>query len=168
VPALSSKLISFFVPSDEAFLAALGRVTVTHSHMDYALRMMVKSLTDVGIEEALDATEGMPAKALRERIGKLARKRLVDGAALVRLQALVQRAGRLTERRNEFSHSLIAKGLDEEEPHMRGRGRTLKPLPEKEELDELAVSLWEMTRELNEQRLHGFIAEALQKQKAQN
>ena len=72
--------ITFHVPGDLAFLQAVARVTICHAHLDYALRMCIKSLTGLGIEEALDATELEGSRMLRERIRKLARTRLGEGA----------------------------------------------------------------------------------------
>jgi hypothetical protein len=49
--------IRFHIPEDPAFLQALARVSVCHGHLDYSLRMCVKTFANVTIEEALAATQ---------------------------------------------------------------------------------------------------------------
>jgi hypothetical protein len=46
----------FHITDDQALLAAIGAVTLRHSQLDYALRMPIKTLVEVGIGEAMDAT----------------------------------------------------------------------------------------------------------------
>jgi hypothetical protein len=72
----------------------------------------VKTITHITIREALDATERQSSAALRARVRKLARQKVGEGDALVRLDALLARAGRATKRRNELLHALWAAQLD--------------------------------------------------------
>jgi hypothetical protein len=87
-------------------LAAIGAIALRHGQLDNALRMTIKDLTGVDQTEALDATVRDGSGELRERIRKLARQRLGDGAALVRLQALLTRVRRATDKRNELMHAV--------------------------------------------------------------
>jgi hypothetical protein len=148
------------MPDDPALLAAVGRVALRHAHLDNALRMTIKSLTNVSVEEALDATEFEGSGALREHVLKLARKRLGDGAALVKLQALLARTKRATEDRNDLIHSLWGQPLDGK-PVKRTRDHRWKQLPTVDELNALQKDIEAITNELNRERLHGWLAEAL-------
>src|ERR1700733_7993586 len=95
----------FHVPDDLQFLAAWARVSIRHAHLEYSLRMMVRTLEGLSIQEALDATAHTGPGKLRKRILKLARRRLGDGAALIRLQAILERSRQASERRNVLLHN---------------------------------------------------------------
>jgi hypothetical protein len=78
-----------------------------HTHLDHILRMLIKTLAEVTVEVALNATETDGSAALRDRIKKLAKQRLGEGAALLGVQDMVERCSRVTERRNTLIHSTI-------------------------------------------------------------
>jgi hypothetical protein len=157
-----SKQIYMGLPSDQRILAAVGTIAIRHGQLDYALRMMVKSLTGVSIGEALDATDREGAGDLRDRIKALARKRFGQTPVLVRVQAVITRAGRATSRRNELLHGLWAKELDG--PDVMGDPRVgFADAPSLEQLNGVADEIYEIARTLNHERLDGFIHEALQK-----
>ena len=65
----------FYVPSND-ILCELGRVQVLHSHLDHTLRLAIKRMLGISIDDPgyWNETRGMPA-ALRERakehVGKL-------------------------------------------------------------------------------------------------
>ena len=157
---MANKIV-FSLPDDPALLAAVGRVAIRHGQLDHVLRMMVKTLTGITIEEALDATERQGSAALRGRVRKLAKQKLGEGEALVRLDALLARAGRVTKRRNELLHSLWAHQLDGQGV-MRGDDGKWYDHPAIAELDALVSSLEEVAWELNGARLEGFLKEALE------
>lgn len=150
------------VPDDPGLLAALGTVALRHAHLEHVLRMTIKTLANVSIEEALDATAFEGSRTLRERIRKLARRRLGEGPALVKLEALLERARRATEERNDLLHSPWAQILDGD-MQIRTLDHGWKPLPTVAELGELEVELASLVKELNDARLRGYIFEALQK-----
>jgi protein-arginine kinase activator protein McsA len=154
-------MITFHVPSDQRLLAAFGEVALRHEHMNYALRMTIKSLTAVTPSEALAATMYESSAQLRDRVRKIARRRLGDGAALVRLQAMLAECRRLTEKRNDLVHGLWAQELDGE-AHVRDGLGDIRPLPTAEELQNLASELERHTARLNIERLESFLVEALQ------
>jgi hypothetical protein len=160
-----TRFIHFDHNLEPAFLQAIGEVSISHGQLDHMLKMMVKTLTDVTVEDALEATERASAAALRKRVYKLARKRLGDGAALVKLEALLERARRATGSRNEIIHNVVGRELDRE-PLMRRPGNRWGPIPTVDELRALAGELRTVAGQLNHARLHGFLDEALKAQKA--
>jgi hypothetical protein len=131
---MSTRMISPHLPVDPEFLRAFAQLTIAHAHLDHMLRMTVKTVADVSIGQALDATKYDGSRALRERIRKLARQSLGASRALVLLQALLQRCERATARRNEFVHNIIAKELDGDVFVMTDDNQW-KPLPTAPELD---------------------------------
>ncbi len=157
-------MITFHVPEDKELLAAFGEVALVHEHLNYILRMTIKTLAGLPPQEALDATVADGSRQLRKRINKLARQRLGEGEPLLKLQALLARCERATEKRNEFVHSVWAKELDGE-PQRRGSNQQWQPLPTKKELLALAKEIQELTMMLNTARLDGFLSEALKKRK---
>jgi hypothetical protein len=122
--------------------------------------MAVKTLTNTTIPEAIDATERQSSRDLRERARRLARKRIGEGDALVRLDALLERARRATDRRNELLHGLWAQELDGGSV-MRGRGLEFEPIPTVQNLEVVADALAQIAKDLNFARLDGFLRDAL-------
>jgi hypothetical protein len=155
-----AKMMFFHVPEDPRLLAAFGEVALRHEHLSHILRMTIKTLAGLEVAEALDATAFDGASVLRERIRKLAKQRLGEGSPLLRLQALLERCRQATERRNDFVHSVWAQELDGE-PMRRNGAKLWLPIPTVEQLQALSRELLELTSQINEARLEGFIREAL-------
>jgi hypothetical protein len=155
-------MMMLHIPSDKDLLAAFGEVALRHEHLSHILRMTIKTLARLRVDEALDATAYDGARELRERVRRLARQRLGEGEPLLKLQALLERCRRATERRNELMHGIWAKELDGEAVR-RGTDHTWHPLPTREELTALASELQNLSEALNTARLDGFLSEALEK-----
>jgi len=153
-------MITFHVPPDRELLAAFGEIDLRHEHLNYILRMTIKTLAGLTPRDALDATAYESSKRLRERIRKLARQKLGEGAPLLMLEALLQRCQRLTDKRNVLVHSVWANELDGE-AQIRMADHTNRPLPTIGELAELSKEIRHVTDSLNQARLEGFLREAL-------
>jgi hypothetical protein len=87
-------------------------------------------------------------------VRKLARKRFGESQTLVHLDALLTRARRATERRNELLHALWAHELDGD-PVMRSVGSEFRPIPAVRELEEVAGEMARITDEIMEARRSG-------------
>lgn len=148
------------LPEDERLLAAVGRVAILNSLLDRILRMTVKSIEGITIEQALDATRGQGASELRKTIRKLAQKKLGMCSELMRLRAILGRAERATDHRNELIHRVWSQRLDGDAGLLDDRGH-LMPIPTVGELDARAAELQAVAKELNDARLEGFLKEAL-------
>lgn len=96
-------MMTLHVPSDKELLAAFWEVALRHEHLTHILHMTIKTLARLRVDEALDATAYDGARELRQRIRRLARRRLGEGEPLLKLQALLERCCRATERRNELN-----------------------------------------------------------------
>ena len=79
---MTAKMITFHVPDDKELLAAFGEIALRHEHLNHILRMTIKSLADLTPAEALAATKYEGSRQLRDRIRKIARRRLGDPASL--------------------------------------------------------------------------------------
>ena len=158
---MSTKMIVFDIPKDPDFLQAFAHVSLTHAHLDYSLRMCVKTLADVSVHEALEATEYAGSKRLRDRIRKLAKMRLGEGTALVKLQSLLKRCAAASADRNELIHNIVARDQDSEEFQIRSSDHSWRELPKADELFTLAQRLTALAVELNHARLAGWLRLAL-------
>src|SRR5665213_2928017 len=114
-----AKFTQFHLPPPP-YLQALGAVAVHHAHLDRMLQMAIKTLAEVTPQVAIDATEFQGSAILRERILTLARKGWGEGQPLIRLQALMRRCAVLTDRRNDWTHSICGKEEDGEPTLVRG------------------------------------------------
>jgi hypothetical protein len=159
-------MIYLHIPNDPAVVAALGRIAIRHGQLDYILRMTIKSLAGISIKDALDATARLGSRDLRLRVGKLAKQRLGDGEALLRLEAILQRAAKATDKRNEVLHSLWAHELDGAPVIRNEDDHSFRAIPTPIELDDVADNLAAIATELNDTRLRGFLFEALAKKRA--
>ena len=155
-------MIMFHVPEDRDILAAYGELGLRHEHLTYILRMTIRTLARLEISEALDATAYDGAALLRDRIRKLARHRLGEGEPLLKLQAILERCKRATEKRNDLIHSVWAKELDGETVR-HGNDHKWQSIPTVQELKTLGNEIYALTESLNSARLDGFLSEALEK-----
>jgi hypothetical protein len=154
--------ITFAIPDDPKVQAAFGLVSMRHTQLDHILRMLLKSLSGVSVEQALAATSWTGSAELRERARKLARRRLGECAALIRLQALLKACEIATRKRNELIHNVIVREVDgADDVLMRDGDGKLKPPPTVEELNALADELVRLTLEINDARLNGWLKEAM-------
>lgn len=149
------------IPDDPDLLAAIGRVTVRHTQLDYMLRMAIKSLLKVRVQEALDATVRTGSAELRRRVLRLAKHKLGDGRPYVELEALIERCRRATEKRNVLVHAMFAGNLDTEQYYVRTEDHQWEAPPSADELVNLSRELLMLANEVNFARLEGFLHEAL-------
>lgn len=154
-------MMVYHMPEDMTLLAAIAKVAIRHGQMDYALRMVIKSVSGVGIKAALDATERTTSAQLRVRILKLAKLRLPDGPARLRLEGIMEDCRRLAAERNHLLHALWAAD-SEGQAYFRSEGHSWRTIPEAGELERLADQMHESTKRLHFERLEGFLKEALE------
>lgn len=158
------KMIVLGLPTDEKLLAIFGSLTIRHGQLDYALRMMIKSLGNFSIEEALNGTARQGSAELRKRIEKFAKNRFGEGETLLKIQSLLERSRQASEKRNDFIHSLWAQELDGQHV-IRNEDHSWTSIPTSEELEKLTKEILDLIHEFNQSRLDGFISKALKKQK---
>lgn len=156
----NNKMIYMGIPQDKNIQAGFGILAIRSGQLDYALRMTIKSLAKLSPEEALDATVWEGSKQLRKRINKLATQRLGEGSSLLKLQAILERANRATDKRNKYVHSLWAQELDGPAV-IRNNDHSWEPVPSAQELEKLANDIHTITQELNTARQVGFLSVAL-------
>ena len=154
------QMMTFHVPSNRGILEVLGQIALRHGHLDHILRMTIKTPGEASVQEARDGTCFEGSHVLRERIRKIARTQLGEETALIKLQALLERARRATEKRNELIHNIWAQPLDGD-PQIRTTDHHWKPIPTIDELNALEVEIAGITKELNDGRLNRFLSDAV-------
>jgi len=149
------------LPQDQRILAAIGKIALRHGQLDYQLRMVVRTLANVTIAEARDATALQGSSELRRRVRRHARRRLGESEAMVRLDALLERSRRASDRRNELLHGLWAQELDGR-PLIQNKYQYFEPIPTLDNLEDLATELFNVAQALVESCLvGGFVHRAL-------
>jgi len=159
---MKQKMILFSLPEDKNVQAALGVLVIRHGHLEYTLKMTIKSLCNLSIQDALTATNKQTAGNLRKRIEKEAKNRLGQCAALEKLLKLLKRSWKVSDERNLYVHSVWAHELDGPS-QIQSNDFIWRPLPTVPKLKKLANKIEKITEELNEDRLHGSLSKAIQK-----
>jgi hypothetical protein len=117
----------------------------------------------MSISDAINATERNFSSRLRKKVRKFARNRIAEESeALKRLDAILEQAATVTEKRNRLLHGLWARELDGE-PVRRSEGTAFRQVPTVRELEEVAEEMARITDEIMEARLNGFLREALRR-----
>lgn len=147
------------IPKDKTYLTAFGRVAIAHSHLELVQRYLVRTLADIEMIDALDATESSRATDVRRRVGKLAKQRQFPEDILCRLDALLERAFCLSKERNQLLHRAVQ--VDRNGAFVqKGTDQRWGPAPSCSELEDLAEKIRKLADEMNEKRLKGFIHRA--------
>jgi hypothetical protein len=155
-------MISIALPGDRDLWEAIGLVAIRHAQLDHMLRMTVKTIEGLSVKEALDATDRQSSRELRTRVRSLVKKRIGEGPTLVRIDALLTRCRKATDKRNELLHSMWGTNQDGV-PVTIGGDHLLRSAPMVSELKSVADEIAELASEINEIRLYGFLKAALDK-----
>src|SRR5262249_31121241 len=101
------------------------------------------------------------SKDLRKLIKRLAKQILTEADAL-KLNAFLNRAKQLSEKRNKFIHSVWAIDMDGGDVLI-NKDHSVETIPPAEEIDKVANQIIELIREINGERLdsEGFIYKAI-------
>lgn len=116
----------FYVPDDD-ILCELGRLQVRHSHLDHTLRLGIKRLLGISIDDPgyWNETRGM-STGLRARARELIAERYSDDDNMTgTLNKVLDDAEEVTTLRNRLLHSVWMKAPGGE-PVLHDRDNTLK------------------------------------------
>jgi len=161
----SMSKVNLTLPDDAELLKAVGRVALAHGQLELMLRMTIKTLSRLTVNEAMNATEKWKNWELRVEIEKLFRAKTNDPSLRLKVKALMGQSEHLSDRRNELLHgafaitndgSVVAKGADDK----------WGPPPEPEVFKKLADDIGVLVNDLNEARLRGFIRQVCEEAEA--
>jgi hypothetical protein len=161
---MSTSLITFDVPNDKELLAALGELSLRHEHLNYMLRMTIRTFTQQEVEQVLLETKNKGSIYLRKRIEELAVLKLGEGEVLCQLRQLLDRCRLETEKRNALLHSIWGKELDGDSLRRDG-AEEWQALPTVQELKKMIGDLVVLREDLIHARFSGFLTEALIRRK---
>jgi hypothetical protein len=157
-------LIDTNMPPDEKLQAAVGRVVIRHGQLDHTLRMLLKSIDDITLEEAWSRTRSMTSGLLGQCVRRAAKAALGEADAFKQLDALLVEAAGATDERNKLMHALWDIGGSSEQQY-RPRGGPREAVPTVLQLDALASRLEVAAEQLNDARRHGFLKEAIEQKR---
>jgi len=146
---------SEFYEPDDAILCELGRLQIRHSHLDHTLRLAIKRMLGISIDDPgyWDETRGMAA-GLRARARQLIATRYGDDDETADiLNNVLDDAETATTLRNRLLHSVWMKAPGAE-PVLHDRDNTLKvhvgfQLPTVEEVASVSERVARVQRVLN-------------------
>jgi hypothetical protein len=101
-----------YMPKDREFLAAIGTLALRHEQMNYVLRLTIKSLTGLSIDEIMRETKRNSSKELRAKVRKNSKERPGLGDHSLKLQIALAECEILTTERNELIHGVCTKKPD--------------------------------------------------------
>jgi len=144
----------FHVPGDD-ILRELGRVQVLHGHLDYTLRLAIKRMLGIAMDDPRywNATDAMTSE-LRKRAGELIARRYHDDEDTADpLYKVLDDAAEATKLRNMALHSAWMR-VPGEAPLLHDRDRKLREhvhyhLPTLEDLANLCNRIQRVHRALN-------------------
>src|SRR5438445_745732 len=100
--------VDLSLPSIPGLLEAAGRVALAHGQLELMLRMTIKTLGNVKVKEALDATASSKNWELRKQIISLFNGKTKDPALRLKLRAILGACERLSDKRNRLLHNAWA------------------------------------------------------------
>src|SRR2546423_598000 len=108
----SAGSVNLELPDTPGLLEAAGRVALAHGHLELMLRMTVKTLAELTVKQALNATEKTKAWELRAEILSLFKSKAKDPALRMKMKAVLGNCERLSDQRNRLLHNAWAIGPD--------------------------------------------------------
>lgn len=152
------------VPSADV-LALIGEITLRHVHLDHALKMTIKTLLGLAVDDALSQLARKGGPDLRKRIEEAARNKFgEDSPAFTRMAELLARCKIAAERRNFVVKNLYAEHVNGPrvgEVNMQADDLTWYSMPDVDELTGLAREIGSLVNEIHFERLNGWIAQAI-------
>ena len=150
--------VNLSLPGDSELLEAAGRVALAHGQLELMLRMTVKTLSGLTVDEALNATEKTKNWELRKEIIGLFNSKTTDRPLRPKLKAMLGKCEQLSESRNRLLHNAWAISPDGS-VMMKGDRHAWGPAATVEDLNKLAQEIAAEVKNLNDTRLSGFIRE---------
>ena len=147
------------IPSDRNLYAAVGKVALAHGHLELVQKFLIRNLAGMGMVEALQSTQFSRISDVQKTVKKLANRRQLPEEIVLRLNALLNRATLLSRERNKLLHTAIQ--MDRRGQIFQKRDdHTWGPAPSVADLDRLSKKIIQLSNEINEERLTGFIHRA--------
>lgn len=148
--------VDLSLSEDPDLLEAAGSLALAHGQLELMLRMTIRTLAEITVDEALSATQKSKNWELRKCVHSIFNKKTKDMQLRLKLKSIIGTCERLSEERNRLLHntwaiapdgSVVTKGPD----HAWG------PASKPNDLRKLASEISDVVATLNHARLQGFI-----------
>jgi len=153
------------IPTRPGLTEAIGRLAIAHTHLELILRYTIKTLAELSVKDALEATNGERISDLRKRIRKLFVEKKPPASEVAKLDVLLGAAHRLSEKRNNILHSAWSE-TQAGAAVVKGEDYHWSPAPSKDEVNEFTDEILELVRRINNARTSGFLYEATKRPQA--
>lgn len=160
---MSVSMHSLTVPNRPELHAALGRLAMAHTHLEWILRYTVKTLSRLSGPKGLNPTKRKPISFLRKKIKRLFKQYKPSPAEKSRLDELLEKAKLLSQQRNAYLHRAWSE-TPEGQPILLGEGLQLQAAPSEAAIERVASDLLALGKKINHARLNGFIHDVMQRQ----
>src|SRR3954462_6595723 len=104
-------MISLSLPRDPAVLVAIGKLAIRHGQLDHGLKLTIRSIRAISVEQTLTETKRKPLHRLRDLIDGHARDAFGQKPVLNRLQELLERSRQAIDHRNSVLQNLWEPGI---------------------------------------------------------
>ncbi len=101
-------IVDLSLPEDPALLKAAGRVALAHGQLELILRMTIKTLAGLSVDEALNATQNSKNWELRRDIISLFNNKTKDPVLRYKLKAIIGKCEQLSKEQNRLLHNAWA------------------------------------------------------------
>jgi hypothetical protein len=150
-------MISLGLPNDPSEVAAIGKVAIRHGQLDHGLKLTIRSIRGLSVEQALAETKRKSVHQLQALVEEHARDRFGEAPMLVRIRELLHLSRRAADYRNSVLNDFWAAESDAAPIHA-PEGRPVA-LPRVAELEAVADNLFSVVKELDHERHHGCLHE---------
>lgn len=151
------------IPTHPGLVQALGALAIAHTHLELTMRYAIKTISGLSVSDALDATSQDRTVDLRERLKAMFKEQKPTAQEKCRLDALLERAKRLTESRNAYLHAAWSE-TPAGQAIIKGDDHSWESAPTKDKVERVTKDILELAVEINESRLaNGFISKIIQR-----
>lgn len=157
---ISNGMVRLGIPTDGKLLTAAGKLACAAGTHELMLKYLFKQITCLELNEALWATNRNSAEKIRKRCRMAFVQKTNDAVLIGKLDSLLNHSRELTEQRNHFLHRGWA--FDHRDILVtKDENQNFTEAPKSEDLDTLTETFQQLTYEINEARLRGFIVEVI-------
>jgi hypothetical protein len=148
-------MISLGLPNDPSEVVAIGKVAIRHGQLDHGLKLTIRSIRGLSVEQALAETKRKSVHQLQALVEEHARDRFGEAPILVRIRELLYMSRQATEHRNSVLGDFWAAKSDsapDRAPERKPRGS-----PRVAELEAVAENLFSVVKQLDHERHRGCL-----------
>ena len=149
---------SLSLPHDPAEVVAIGKVAIRHGQLDHGLKLTIKIIRKISVEQALAETKRKSPHQLRALVEQHARDRFGEAPSLVRIRELLHLSRQAMDHRNSVLNELWATESAGAPIHA-PEGYPMA-LPRVAELEAVADNLFSVVKELDHERHRGCLSES--------